>query len=170
MEINLAEPMRKTPLVKRGKCSLADNDKLAPERIAIVGTGPGGDSVIERIASRLAGRQTRRPLVIYAIDSVAVGCRQIWRTDQPDWFIMNTRARNATMFSNAPDKGAWRAGFGPTFQDWRQQVDTNYPGPTGLAPSGLFGKYLKFVLDVIELNLPTNMHLERAQDRLAAEL
>jgi uncharacterized NAD(P)/FAD-binding protein YdhS len=162
----VTKPMHETFLNIEGEWSLPNNEKLAPERIAIIGTGPRGLSVIERIAAKLAERQTLRPLVIYAIDSVEVGCGRIWRTDQPDWFIMNTRCRNATMFPNPPDGGAWRPGYGPTFQEWWRQVDTNYPGPTGLAPRGLYGKYLGFVLDVVELNLPANMHLKRVQDRV----
>ena len=70
------------------------------------------------------------------------------------------------MFPNAPDEGAWRPGYGPTFMEWWRQVDTNYPGPTGLAPRGLYGKYLKFVLDVIEVNLPEHMQLKRLRDRV----
>jgi uncharacterized NAD(P)/FAD-binding protein YdhS len=158
----MTKPMHETLL----KASLPSNDKAMAERIAIIGTGPRGISVIERIASKLAERQALRPLIIYAVDSVEVGCGRIWRTDQPDWFIMNTRCRNATMFPNAPDKGAWRPGYGPTFQEWWRQVDTNYPGPTGLAPRGLYGKYLKFVLDIIELNLPSNMYLNRVEDQV----
>lgn len=149
-----------------GGWSMTSDDKIAPERIAIVGTGPRGLSVIERIASKLTERKTLRPLIVYAIDSVEVGCGRIWRTDQPDWLIMNTRCKNATMFPNAPDGGAWRPGYGPTFMQWWRQVDTNYPGPSGYAPRGLYGKYLKFVLDVIELNLPECMSLERVQDRV----
>lgn len=145
---------------------LPGNEQIAPERIAIVGTGPRGLSVIERIAGKLAGRQTLRPLVVYAIDSVEIGCGRIWRTDQPDWLIMNTRCKNATMFPNAPDEGPWRPGYGPTFMEWWRQLDTCYPGPSGYAPRGLYGKYLKFVLDVIELNLPDRMSIVRVHDRV----
>jgi uncharacterized NAD(P)/FAD-binding protein YdhS len=162
----MTEPLHKTPRNIKGAWSLPNNDRVAPERIAIIGTAPRGISVIERIAGRLAGRRTLRPLVVYAIDSVEVGCGRIWRTDQPDWFVMNTRCKNATMFPNAPDGGAWRPGYGPTFMEWWRQVDTNYPGPSGFAPRGLYGKYLKFVLDVIELNLPERMQLKRLQDRV----
>jgi methylaspartate mutase epsilon subunit len=156
----MTEPMLKMPLKARGRWS------VAPERIAIVGTGPRGLSVIERLASKLAETQTLRPLVVYAIDSVEVGCGRMWRTDQPNWLLMNTRCKNATMFPNAPDDGAWRPGYGPTFLEWWRQVDSNYPGPSGFAPRGLYGKYLKFVLDVVELNLPEHMHLEQVQDRV----
>ncbi|RKD35564.1 MULTISPECIES: FAD/NAD(P)-binding protein [unclassified Rhizobium] len=162
----MTEAIRKMFVNASGRWKLPSNDKMVPERIAIVGTGPRGISVIERIASKLTERQTLRPLVIYAIDSVEVGCGRIWRTDQPDWLIMNTRCKNATMFPNAPDEGAWRPGYGPTFMEWWRQVDTNYPGPSGYAPRGLYGKYLKFVLDAVELNLPDNMSLERVQDRV----
>ncbi|MGJ5206417.1 FAD/NAD(P)-binding protein [Bradyrhizobium sp. HKCCYLR20261] len=144
----------------------ADRWSVTPERIAIIGTGPRGISVIERLAGRLAERSTLRSLVVYAIDSVEVGCGRLWRTDQPDWLLMNTRCKNVTMFPNPPDGAAWRAGYGPTFMEWWRQIDVNYPGPSGLAPRGLYGKYLKFVLDVVELNMPEQMHIERVQDRV----
>jgi uncharacterized NAD(P)/FAD-binding protein YdhS len=160
----MTEPMHKTPRHAKTVWAPAGNNTPGPERIAIVGAGPRAISVIERIAAKLAGKRMQRPLMIYAIDSVEVGCGRIWRTDQPDWFVMNTRSRNATMFPNAPDEGAWRPGYGPTFDEWWRQIDVNYPGPTGLAPRGLYGKYLKFVLDVIEVNLPEHVHLKRVED------
>lgn len=162
----MTEAIHKITPIEESGWRLPEDDQIVPERIAIVGTGPRGLSVIERIAGKLRGRQTRRPLIVYAIDSVEVGCGRIWRTDQPDWLIMNTRCKNATMFPNAPDEGPWRPGYGPTFMDWWRQVDTDYPGPSGYAPRGLYGKYLKFVLDVIELNLPEHMSLVRVQDRV----
>jgi len=143
-----------------------DRWSVMPERIAIIGTGPRGISVIERLASRLAESSTLRSLVVYAIDSVEVGCGRMWRTDQPDWLLMNTRCKNVTMFPNPPDGAAWRAGYGPTFMEWWRQIDVNYPGPSGLAPRGLYGKYLKFVLDVVELNLPEQMRIDRVRDRV----
>lgn len=166
MQVTMTEAIRSITTGEENEWLLSDNELNAPERIAIVGTGPRGLSVIERIAAKLAGRQMLRPLVVYAIDSVEVGCGRIWRTDQPDWLIMNTRCKNATMFPNAPDGGSWRPGYGPTFMEWWQQVDTGYPGPSGYAPRGLYGKYLKFVLDVIELNLPDRMSLVRMHDRV----
>lgn len=162
----MTEAVRKMSFLHNSRLGLPGDDKVVPERIAIVGTGPRGLSVIERIASKLTEKQPVRPLVIYAIDDVEVGCGRIWRTDQPDWLLMNTRCKNATMFPNGPDEGPWRAGYGPTFMGWWQRIDANYPGPSGYAPRGLYGKYLKFVLDVIELNLPEHMSLKRVQDHV----
>ncbi|WP_027999100.1 FAD/NAD(P)-binding protein [Sinorhizobium arboris] len=162
----MTAPIRKMPLDAADDWGLPNDDMLAPERIAIVGTGPRGLSVIERMASKLAERRTLRPLVVHAIDDVEVGCGRIWRTDQPDWLIMNTRCKNATMFPGTAGDGARFPGYRPTFMEWWRQIDGNFPGPSGFAPRGLYGKYLKFVLDLIELNLPDQMHLHRVRDRV----
>ncbi|MDD7973594.1 FAD/NAD(P)-binding protein [Roseinatronobacter sp. HJB301] len=132
----------------------------------MLGTGPRGISVIERIAARMHGRKLRRPLLIYAIDDVEVGCGKIWRTDQPDWLIMNTRCRNATMFPHQMEEESLLHSERPTFMEWWQRVDQNFPGPSGFAPRGLYGKYLRYVLDLIELNLPPNVTLQRIQDEV----
>jgi uncharacterized NAD(P)/FAD-binding protein YdhS len=164
----MTAPIRKMPIDAAGGWGVANDGMLAPERIAIVGTGPRGLSVIERMASKLAERRTLRPLVVHAIDDVEVGCGRIWRTDQPDWLIMNTRCKNATMFPGAAGESAPFPDYRPTFMEWWRQIDGNFPGPSGFAPRGLYGKYLKFVLDLIELNLPEQMHLHRMQDWIVA--
>lgn len=53
-------------------------------RIAIVGSGPRGLGVLERITARLA-EAPPAAAEIFLIDAVQVGCGRIWRTDQPDW-------------------------------------------------------------------------------------
>lgn len=157
----------------RDSPALAAEPKLSPrrridqpERIAIIGTGPRGLSVIERIAALMNGRKAQRPVHIFAIDDVEVGCGKIWRTDQPDWLIMNTRCRNATMF---PMTGAGEAPLHPerpTFMEWWQRVDRNFPGSSGFAPRGLYGKYLNYVMDLISLNLPDSVTLKRLKDEI----
>ncbi len=129
--------------------------------VAVVGTGPRGISILERLGARLLGTRPVRPLTIYAIDADEVGSGQIWRSGQPRWLSMNNRSGEITMFSGPADDGAWRPGAGPTFAEWWRRMDTRFPGPDAYAPRSLYGRYLRFVLDVVETNLPPDVGLVR---------
>ena len=129
--------------------------------VAVVGTGPRGISVLERLGARLLGRRSARPLTIYAIDADEVGSGRVWRSGQPMWLSMNNRSGEVTMFSGPADEGAWRPGAGPTFAEWWQRMDARFPGPGAYAPRSVYGRYLRFVLDVIETNLPPGVDLVR---------
>src|SRR5688572_11437890 len=71
-------------------------------RIAMVGTGPRGIAVLERLGARLAARPPARPVEVLVLDTVQVGCGRIWRTNQPEHLLMNTPAGEVTMFSGPP--------------------------------------------------------------------
>jgi methylaspartate mutase epsilon subunit len=131
-------------------------EPVRPWRVAVVGSGPRGIAVLERIAARLAANPPSRPVQVSLIDSVEVGCGRIWRTDQPDWFLMNTVAGEVTMFSGASDSGPVRAGAGPTLAEWSDSV-----GPNGYASRAHYGRYLRFTVDAIEDGLPGQVELCR---------
>lgn len=147
--------------VQAGSPAVMPNDLGNGYAIAVIGTGPRGVSVLERLGARILGKQLIRPLTIYAIDADEVGSGQVWRSGQPQWLPMNSRSGEVTMFSGPADDGAWRPGAGPTFAEWWQRTDSRFPGPDAYAPRSLYGRYLRFVLDVIETNLPPNAHLVR---------
>lgn len=129
--------------------------------VAVVGTGPRGISILERLGARLLGKRPVRPLTIYAIDADEVGSGRVWRSGQPRWLSMNNRSGEVTMFSGPADDGAWRPGAGPTFAEWWQRMDARFPGPDAYAPRSHYGRYLRFVLDVVETNLPPGVNLVR---------
>jgi methylaspartate mutase epsilon subunit len=130
-------------------------------RLAVVGSGPRGMSVLERVAARLLEAPPSRPVEIYLIDAVEVGCGRIWRTDQPEWFLMNTVCGEVTMFSGPPDDGPSRPGAGPSLAEWWSANDPDFPGRDGYAPRALHGRYMRHVLDVIDAGLPARVVLHR---------
>lgn len=130
-------------------------------RIGVVGSGPRGIAVLERLAARLAADPPSRPLEIHLFDAVEVGAGRIWRTDQQPWYLMNTVAGEVTMFSGEPDGGPARPGSGPTLAQWWASTDPDCPGPNGYAPRPLYGRYLRFVLDTVEHSLPAGVTLHR---------
>ncbi|MEU3615499.1 FAD/NAD(P)-binding protein [Streptomyces sp. NPDC006872] len=128
-------------------------------KVAIVGSGPRGVSVLERMAARLAEGPLHEAVEIYLIDSHRVGTGRIWRTDQPRWFLMNTVADEVSAFSGPPDGGPARPGAGPSLAQWWSSVDPEYPGPNSYAPRALHGRYMQFLLDAIGKNLPERVRL-----------
>ncbi|HEV7625280.1 MAG TPA: FAD/NAD(P)-binding protein, partial [Streptomyces sp.] len=130
-------------------------------RIAIVGSGPRGLAVAERLAALLAADPADRPVEINVIDKVQVGAGRVWRTDQDQTFLMNTACGEVTMFSGPEDEGPVRAGAGPTLAQWWASVDPEYPGPSAYAPRARYGEYLHFYLDAIEASLPAEATLRR---------
>ncbi|WP_434589222.1 FAD/NAD(P)-binding protein [Streptomyces sp. A5-4] len=136
-------------------------------RIAVVGSGPRGLSVVERLAARLAKAAADRPVEIYLIDPVEVGCGRIWRSDQPEWFMMNTVADEISAFSGVPDGGPHRAGAGPSFGEWWRATDPDHPGPNSYAPRALYGRYMRYVLRAARAALPDHVRLHEV--RLSVE-
>ncbi|MFD9307565.1 FAD/NAD(P)-binding protein [Streptomyces sp. NPDC060048] len=136
---------------------LPDDQDSEPYRIAIVGTGPRGLSVLERIAARLGEQPPRRPVEVYAVDTHQVGTGRIWRTDQPDWSLMNTVSGEVTIFSGRPDEGPHRAGAGPSLYEWWRTVDPEAADANVCATRAVYGRYLSFALDRIEEGLPAGV-------------
>lgn len=137
-----------------------------PYRVAIVGTGPRGIAVLERLGARLAAEPPDRPVEIFAIDAVEVGCGRIWRTDQPEWFLMNTPAGEVTMFSGPSDGGPARAGAGPSLGEWWCATDPVNGDLNGYAPRATYGRYLRYVFETVAAGLPAGTVPHRVRGRV----
>ncbi|MFD3721508.1 FAD/NAD(P)-binding protein [Streptomyces sp. NPDC058674] len=144
-------------------------DAVGVHRIAVVGSGPRGLSVVERLAARAAEAPDGgdRPVEIYLIDPVEVGCGRVWRSDQPEWFMMNTVADEISAFSGIPDGGPSRAGSGPSFGQWWRATDADHPGPGSYAPRAVYGRYMRYVLSAVRSGLPDHVRLHEV--RLSVE-
>ncbi|MGW3206559.1 FAD/NAD(P)-binding protein [Streptomyces sp. NPDC001135] len=140
----------------------------APYRVAVVGSGPRGLAVVERIAARLGKAAPGRPVEIVLVDKDQVGAGRIWRTNQSSAFLMNTACGEVTMFSGPADDGPARAGAGPSLAQWWAATDTVWPGPNAYAPRALYGGYLRFFLDAVENSLPAGVTLRRRTGHVVA--
>jgi glutamate mutase epsilon subunit len=133
-----------------------------PYRVAIVGSGPRGLAVAERIAARLAETPPAgREVEISLIDRVQVGAGRVWRPEQSPHLLMNTACGEVTMFSGPSDGGPARAGAGPTLAEWWATHRDDFPGPNSYAPRAVYGEYLNFYLEAIAASLPYPANLRR---------
>jgi hypothetical protein len=73
----------------------------APLSIAIVGMGPRGLSVLERLVLLLRNVESTSDVTIWAIEPVEHGSGRVWRTDQSPWLEANATASELT--AHSPD-------------------------------------------------------------------
>ncbi len=84
--------------------------------IAIVGAGPRGASLIERIGANLS--DDAPPLDVHVIDPAPSGAGRIWRTDQDRELCMNTLSHAVTLFTEPGSTVAGPVIPGPTLYEW----------------------------------------------------
>ncbi|MBE0011604.1 FAD/NAD(P)-binding protein [Arthrobacter sp. AET 35A] len=100
--------------------------------VAVVGAGPRGTSVTERLISQWDALPygQRRPLEIHLIDPEPPGPGHVWRPDQSRLFLMNT----PSLFPSVVPVGRAADGLAPSlvdrsFDDWRAEM-TAAPAPS----------------------------------------
>lgn len=95
-------------------------------QVAIIGAGPRGISVLERlIANWRAEAEADRPAVtVHLIDPYQPGPGHVWRTDQSRHFLMNTPALFPTVVPVGPAAAQCAPSPVPlSFDGWRQVMD-----------------------------------------------
>ncbi|MEV7003117.1 FAD/NAD(P)-binding protein [Streptomyces sp. NPDC093982] len=134
--------------------------------VAIVGTGPRGIAVLERLTHHLSRSPGGpRPRVVL-IDAVQLGAGRVWRTDQPPWLLMNTVVGELTM---APD-GAALCPL-PSFAAWLDAQDgAEYAalGPNDCAPRHVYGHYLRHVYTEVVRSLRVHADVTETTGRVTA--
>lgn len=89
--------------------------------IAIIGGGPRGISILERLAAdyrQLDPSKTPNHLDIHVIDEVQPGEGKVWRTDQTKTLCMNTLADAVTLFTEPGATVTAPVVEGPTMHEW----------------------------------------------------
>jgi len=141
---------------------LAD-DRDSALSICVVGAGPRGISVVERICENVRLREAAAPpIVIYLVDSVGDGGGRQWRTVQPSTLLMNTVASQVTMFTDESVECAGPIVTGPSLYEWArfltvtEGLESEYPpavrdealrlGPDSYPSRSVYGHYLAWVL------------------------
>ncbi|MGW1377886.1 FAD/NAD(P)-binding protein [Streptomyces sp. NPDC002446] len=119
-------------------------DHIADRRhsaIAVVGAGPRGTSVLERICASAAELAPGARLTVHVIDPAPPGAGQVWRTAQPPELLMNTVASQVTLFTDESVECAGPIRTGPSLYDWEgcEVGPDDYPG------RALYGRYLEWV-------------------------
>jgi uncharacterized NAD(P)/FAD-binding protein YdhS len=136
--------------------------------VAIIGVGPRGLTVLERLVAlaskRFAGgaRGTDEAaaddpvLTIHLIDPYPPGAGIVWRTDQPESLLMNTTIAEQTVFpdSSCSFFGAEEEPPGPSMAEWYVAGGGTEPLHSTFPSRALYGRYLRDAYTRIRSNAP----------------
>lgn len=127
--------------------------------IAIVGAGPRGTSVLERLcASAPDYFPPGTHLTIHVLDPSAPGSGSVWRTAQSSQLLMNTVASQATMFTDDTVVCVGPIRSGPTFYEWA--LKSGLPlGPDDYPTRAQFGEYLQWAFSTTVEHAPSNVEV-----------
>ncbi|HEY8296122.1 MAG TPA: FAD/NAD(P)-binding protein, partial [Micrococcaceae bacterium] len=141
-------------------------------RVAIVGAGPRGTSVLERLLARVAATPEQLPaLVIDLIDPFPAGPGHVWRTDQSRLYLMNTQSFYPTLVPGGELSAASLTKL--SFDEWRvaqraapdeslSQEDAAELATlesTGFPSRALYGRYLRWTFEQLTAQLPAGVTL-----------
>ncbi|MCX2954004.1 FAD/NAD(P)-binding protein [Lentzea sp. NEAU-D7] len=137
--------------------------------VVIVGAGPRGLSVLERLVARLTDTPREGEVRVHLFDPDEAGPGRVWRTSQSVCFLMNTAAGEVSVFSGEPDGGPVRAGAGPSFADWlADHPRWSGVGPDDYGPRAVYGEYLRMAFESIVANAPAGVTVRHVPERAAS--
>ncbi|MBP2329689.1 putative NAD(P)/FAD-binding protein YdhS [Kibdelosporangium banguiense] len=144
---------------------------MKEHRICIVGMGPRGLSVLERLCSN---RSPDERLVIHLADPAEHGPGAVWNTKQPTHFLMNTVCSQVTVFTDESVRMEGPVRIGPSLYEWSRTVaSTASPGtandairsearalgPDSYATRAFYGHYLMWALDEVIRRAPSGVRV-----------
>ncbi|MEV4038292.1 FAD/NAD(P)-binding protein [Streptomyces umbrinus] len=119
--------------------------------IALVGAGPRGTSVLERLcasAPELLAPGTR--LTVHVVDPSPPGPGRVWRTAQPAELLMNTVASQVTLFTDDSVDCSGPIRPGPSLHTWAD----GELGPDDYPTRAQYGQYLEWVFGEVVRGAP----------------
>ena len=138
----------------------------------MIGAGPRGTSVLERLLANWASAGSAGTLHIDVIDPYPAGPGHVWQPGQSRLYLMNTQSFYPTVIPEDPELAPPLAGH--TFDQWRE-LQQRHPQPTltdeeraevsrlGEAdfPSrALYGRYLRSTLEELLTVLPAGVSVD----------
>lgn len=149
---------------------------MIPRSIAIVGAGPRGISITERIAAHLRANPGSEPVTLHIIDDAQIGAGRVWDTRQTHTLCMNTLAGAVTLFTEPGASVTGPVFEGPTMYEWIDAMrDAPLPGyedeiratrPESNPSRALYGEYLRWVWQIALQQLPPSVELVEHQARV----
>ncbi|WP_431044666.1 FAD/NAD(P)-binding protein [Streptomyces sp. P1-3] len=121
--------------------------------IAVVGSGPRGTSVLERLCASAAELASGTRLTVHVVDPAPPGSGQVWRTTQSDELLMNTVASQVTLFTDASVDCAGPVRPGPSLYEWAAGHGLEL-APDDYPTRALYGRYLEWVFARVVRDAP----------------
>nr|WP_042191206.1 FAD/NAD(P)-binding protein [Kibdelosporangium sp. MJ126-NF4]CEL19918.1 Nitrogen regulatory protein P-II [Kibdelosporangium sp. MJ126-NF4]CTQ97142.1 Nitrogen regulatory protein P-II [Kibdelosporangium sp. MJ126-NF4] len=147
-------------------------DRPQELRICLIGAGPRGTSVLERLCANV--RDLDRPVVVDVVDPAPAGPGAVWRPDQSPHLLMNTVASQVSLFTDDSVTCDGPLVTGPSLHEWSTMVregriSGGYPelvtaeadrlGPDDYPTRAFYGQYLAWVMNWLCANVPAGLSI-----------
>ncbi|WP_405989104.1 FAD/NAD(P)-binding protein [Streptomyces sp. NBC_00986] len=148
--------------------------------ICIVGAGPRGLSVLERLCANERQERRHSAVTIHVVDPSPPGAGTVWRVTQSRHLVMNTIASQITVFTDESVRIAGPIVPGPSLYDWAKQIlqdeetdldDLTLAEARDLEPNSyptraFYGRYLqagfRTVIEQAAAHITVQVHRSRA--------
>jgi hypothetical protein len=94
------------------------------KELCIVGAGPRGLSVLERICANERSTPRHTAVTVHLVDPYPPGAGAVWRTDQSHHLLMNTVASQITVYTDQSSRIDGPVEPGPSLYEWAQSLLT----------------------------------------------
>ncbi|MFC8001198.1 FAD/NAD(P)-binding protein [Streptomyces rochei] len=146
-------------------------------RVCLVGAGPRGLSVLERLCAQERDSPRWDRVVVHVVDPAPPGAGRVWRPDQSRHLLMNTVASQVTVYTDAsvvgirgplesgPSLYQWAKALGPsaltpadgTAYDDETLAEARDLTPDAYPTRSLYGRYLSWVFQQVVANAPAHV-------------
>ncbi|MEU2793003.1 FAD/NAD(P)-binding protein [Streptomyces sp. NPDC007100] len=146
--------------------------------VVIVGAGPRGTGLVERIAANAPELYGGGPLDLHLVDPYPPGGGRIWRRDQSPLLWMNSTAEDVTMFTDDSVEQEGPVRDGPSLAEWADRVRSGEIsvdselraairelGPQGFAGRQVQSAYLEWVYERSVAALPPGVTVHEHRRR-----
>ncbi|ALG08567.1 FAD/NAD(P)-binding protein [Kibdelosporangium phytohabitans] len=145
-------------------------DRPQELRICLIGAGPRGTSVLERLCANVT--EADRPVVVEVVDPAPAGPGAVWRPHQSPHLLMNTVASQVSMFTDESVTCDGPLVPGPSLYEWAAMVRAgriadDHPdpvmaeagrlGPDDYPTRSFYGHYLAWVMKWLYANTPAGL-------------
>ncbi len=128
--------------------------------LALVGAGPRGTSVLERLcasAGELLAPGAR--LTVHVVDPAPPGAGHVWRTAQPGGLLMNTVASQVTLFTDESVDCSGPIRPGPSLYEWAADGREPGLGPDDYPTRACYGRYLEWAFAEVVRTAPGSVRV-----------
>ncbi|MGW6916323.1 FAD/NAD(P)-binding protein [Kitasatospora sp. NPDC054939] len=152
-------------------------------QVAVVGAGPRGLCVLERLLANERGHAGPGTLTVHLVDPYPPGPGRVWRTSQSRLLLMNTVASQVTLFTDPSVTIDGPVETGPSLHEWaattvpaggRQEygdavlAEARALHPDGYPTRAFYGRYLQDVYRRVAAGAPAHCRIVEHRTRAVA--
>ncbi|WP_282695461.1 FAD/NAD(P)-binding protein [Streptomyces sp. CC208A] len=148
--------------------------------VCLVGAGPRGLSVLERLCAQERKSPRWDRLTVHVVEPDPPGAGRVWRPSQSRHLLMNTVASQVTVYTDASVTIEGPLEEGPSLYEWARALDAGAPyddetlaeardlGPDAYPTRSLYGHYLTWAFGQVVANAAAHVDIRVHASRAVA--